>query len=58
MLGQLGGDCGPIADVSLRVRERGQRNLLALGHGHKLMTELAIAANDKDHASTPRRSPR
>jgi hypothetical protein len=58
VLGQDGRDANFIADIASRVRKRSERNLSLLGHPHKLLAELTITAEDKDHATTPRRSPR
>ena len=58
VLGQRGRDGSSIADVGLRMCERGERNLSPGRHPRKLLAELAAASKDKDHATTPRRSPR
>ena len=46
------------ADIGLHMGERRERNVALPRHAHKLLAELAAAAEDQDHATTPRRSPR
>ena len=47
-----------IADVGLRAGECRECNLSLASHPRELLAKLAVAAEDKDHATTPRRSPR
>ena len=49
---------GSIADVGLRVGEGRECNLSLPRHPRELLAQLAAAAENKDHATTPRRWPR
>jgi hypothetical protein len=56
VLGQRGRDGSRITDVGLRMAARSERNLSPGCHPRKL--PAAPCPENKDHAITPRRSPR